>query len=427
MARLESIKFLPQSPILVGDKIVWTPAQFRKVDRLPQLFWEDGSPWREANLWLHERAFVDHKNSQTVLACATAVLAYAKWLEQTQTKWWDFPERKKDRCLVRYRGDLIAARDKGQLAPSTTSERMRVVINFYRWLKVQGVLSVDGPLWADRVAQVNWADSFGMKRTLAVLSSELAIPNRSMPCDGPEQGLFPVSTADRDAFLLFAKEHASEELFLFLSLGFFTGMRLGSLADLKLKTLANAVPDQRCKDLFRLSIGPGARPPVATKFGVTGASYIPRVLLERLRGYANSTRRLLRQAKAGPAHGDLVFLTKYGNPYAQRGLDKSVAINVEMWAIKKKASAAGIEMARDFWFHQSRATFGTELARIILKHGSAQEAVAMVMEALLQRNESSALHYIRFVERTPIKIDVANEFTRAFLGVVGRSEESNGR
>jgi hypothetical protein len=93
-----------------------------------------------------------------------------------------------------------------------------------------------------------------------------------------------------------------------------------------------------------------------------------------------------------------------------------------MWSLRRKAFASGIEAAKGFWFHQTRATFGTELARIALRYGNAQEAVALVKEALLHRDESSALHYIRFVEKTPIKIEVANEFTRSFLGIFGNKE-----
>jgi integrase len=261
-------------------------------------------------------------------------------------------------------------------------------------------------------------DAFGIGRTYAVLSSELSIPNRTASSDAPEGGLMPVSATDRNRFLDFVHENASQEIFLLLSLGFFTGMRLGTLVDLKVRTLTNAFPDPRCGDLYRIEIGPGARPPVATKFGTTGQIYIPRTLLNHMLNYAKSTRRVLREAKAVPENRDLVFLTKFGNPYAQRGSNKSVAVNVEMHSLRKKAAGAQIEMAKDFWFHQSRATFGTELARIALKYSTSKEAISIVREALLQRNEESALHYIRFVEKTPIKIEIANEFTRSFLGVL---------
>jgi hypothetical protein len=417
MARIEVINFQTTSAEVMADKVVWTGDHLhREVFQLPQIFWGDGSPWREANLWAYERAVDCHRDQKTVLAGIAALTGYANWLERNEVDWTFFPEKKRDRCLVRYRGDLIESRDRGQLAPSTVSERMRVVISFYRWAKTSGVLSVAGPLWRDKIARFVRPNAFGMERTYAVLSSELSIPNRTTSSDAPEDGLMPVSSADRNSFLSFAYENASEEIFLFLSLGFFTGMRLGTLADLRTKTLEGALPDPRCSDLYRLHIGPGARPPIATKFGVSGHIYIPLALLERVREYMSGARRLLRESKARPEHKDLVFLTKYGNPYAQRGAQKSVAVNVEMHTLKKKAAVAGLEMARTFKFHQSRATFGTEFARIALEYASPIEAISMVKEALLHRSEASALHYIRFVEKTPVKIELANEFTRSFLG-----------
>lgn len=418
MARLESVVFQPHRVKVESNRLIWTSTTPSwKVNDLPQLCWRSGEPWREANLWAYEGAVVEHKHPRTVLSNASALLSYARWLEDTNTLWWDFPARKADRCLHRYRGHLIDARDNSHLSPSTVSQRMRVVVSFYRWLKQQGLLSVECPTWRERVIGINVPDAFGFNRTLTVRSTDLAIPNRPAPGEGLEDGLLPVSTVDRDALLTFALQHASEELFLLLSLGFYTGMRLGTLADLKVSTLSNAVPDPCCPHLYKLAVGPGAHPSVATKFGVTGQVWIPLALLNRMQEYARSARRLQREVLAGSDKKELVFLTKYGNYYAQRGANKSVAVNVEMSSLRKKACDAGLQMAAHFRFHQSRCTFATELARTALTIGNAACAVAIVKQALLHRHESSSLAYIKFVERTPIKIEAANEFTRAFLGL----------
>jgi integrase len=426
MARMEAVQFQNYAFRIDADRVVWSlEGSVDKVPSLPQIFWKDRGPWREANLWAHERAVEHHKDRSTVLAELTGLYQYAKWLEENNIDWMYFPEKKKERGIFRYRGFLIDGRDKGALAPSTVAERMRVVICFYRWAKANGILSVAWPLWRDKTARFTRPNAFGMERSFAVLSSELSIPNRVTRSDSPEDGLMPVSSIDRNLFLRFARENTSEEIFLLLSLGFFTGMRLGSIVDLKVNTIANALPDPRCNDLFRLELGPGARPPVATKFGVTGHVYIPKSLLDHIREYADGTRRLLREAKALPNDRDLVFLTKYGNPYAQRGVDKSVAVNVAMHSLRKRATAAGIKIAREFWFHQTRATFGTELARMALKFGDPKDAISIVKDALLHRNEESAMHYIRFVEKTPIKVEMANEFTRSFLGAFRVEEKAH--
>lgn len=423
MARLESVNFIPHRSTVIEGRVHWTAVvHSRAIKGLPQLFWANGSPWREANLWFMDRASTRDVDLKTVQAKATCLHAYANWLEASGSMWWDFPARKENRCLVRYRGALVEARDNSELAPSTVSQRMRVVIGFYRWLRVTGLLSPDWPMWLERTVGIHLTNSFGLERTLAVTTTDLSIPNRPRAGERLEDGLLPVSAADRNQILEFAREQASEELFLLLTSGFFTGMRLQTLTDLKIQTLINAVPDPADPNLYRLAVGPGASPSVETKFGVTGQVWITKDLLDEILRYSYSERRLKREIKASSDYKNLVFLTRFGNPYAQRGSGKSVAINVEMHYFRKIALANGLQSMRDFRFHQTRCTFATELARIAIGAGGGIHAVAIVKEALLHKHESTALKYIKFVEKTPIKQELANTFTRAFLGIISGQE-----
>lgn len=419
MARLEHILYVPHRAELDGGKINWNQVKNgRMIDALPQIIWNDSTPWREANLWALERATGREVGIKTVEANCTALHAYSNWLEETGNDWWAFPAKKADRCLVKFRGALIDARNKGEIAPSTASQRMASVVKFYRWLYEKGFLSPGSPMWTARPVPIKVTDKVGLERTILVNSTDLAIPNRSAPGERLEGGLLPVSAADRDTILKFSSEHASEELFLLLTLGFFTGMRLGTLADLKIQTLDRAVPDPNSPDLFLLAVGPGADPPVHTKFGVTGNIWIARVHLEQIRSYAYSVRRLKREASAASPNKDLVFLTRFGNSYAQGRSEKSVALNVEIHSLRKIGIAHGIAVFRHLHFHQTRCTFATELARLAIRIGGALYAIAIVKEALLHKDEATSLKYIRFVEKTPIKIEMANIFTREFLGVV---------
>lgn len=421
MARLESICFIPHRSSVIDRSVIWSPVSGGNViNGLPQLFWEDGSPWREANLWAQERATSTDVSLKTVQSNITALQSYANWLEETGTKWWDFPLKKSDRCLVRYRGALIRARNEGKVAPSTASQRMAALVRFYRWLYSSGLVSPDWPMWHERVVGIHLVDHVGFTRTVAVKTTDLSIRNRKAVGEKLEDGLLPVSVKDCDSLLLFAKENASEELFLMLSLGFFTGMRLGTLTDLRIETLDHAMPDSSGEELYRLWVGPGASPPVHTKGDVTDYIHITRTHLDALREYFYSVRRLTRQALASPKNRNLVFLTRFGNPYSSRGSDKSPAINVEMHALRARGTSQGVEVLRHFHFHQTRCTFATELARLAISAGGAINAVAIVKEFLLHKLEQTALRYIKFVEKTPIKEEAANAFTRSFLGVVNR-------
>lgn len=377
-------------------------------------------PWREANLWLHENAATRDVTLLTVQTTGTGLHAYAKWLEENSVDWRHFPARKADRCLVRYKGSLIEARDKGILAPSTASQRMRVTVRFYRWLGVTGLISPAWPMWREQTLGIRLTDPLGFDRTVRVTTTDLRISNRKSHGLRLEDGLLPVTVATRDNILGFCRERASEELFLMLALGFYSGLRISSIANLKVQSLTNAVPDPATPELYKIAVGPGADPPVATKYSVTGQAWIPRELLDQLLKYSHSIRRLQREEKARPENKDLVFLTRFGNPYAQRATDKSVAINVEIHALKKLAVKYDADVPKDFHFHQSRCTFATELARLAIRFGGPINAISIVKDALLHKNESISINYIKFIEQSPAKEAAANAFTVAFLGVLSQ-------
>lgn len=390
------------------------------IESMPQLFWSNGMPWREANLWAIERVTSGNVLLKTVASNMNGLLNYAKFLEFNDIKWFEFPIRKADRCLVRYRGTLIKLRDNGEIAPATASEYMRTCVMFYRWASNKGFLSDVGTLWNDKLYTIKYFDKVGFERAISGVTADISIPNRKRIGEVLEGGLLPVSAQDRDLILDFTKNSCSIELYLILSLGFFTGMRLGSICDLKIQNLEHAVPDPHAIGLLRLAIGPGASPPVHTKFNITGHVWIPRSLRDYLLEYVKSLRRATREYRASPENKNLVFLTRFGNPYGRRGSDQSSAINVEMSELRKKGIKSNIQILKEFHFHQSRCTFGTELARLALSTcKDANLVIAIVGNALLHGPNSEAItfRYIKFIQTFPIKEALSNRFFSEFSGV----------
>ncbi|MGV8892278.1 MAG: tyrosine-type recombinase/integrase [Burkholderiaceae bacterium] len=354
---------------------------------------------------------------ETIESNMRGLLHYATFLEGEDLTWHTFPPLKADRCLVRYRGYLKKQIKSDRLAPSTASARMRHVILFYRWVQINRLLQSDELLWKDIPIHIKYFDAVGFERTMTRITTDISISNRKRHGERLEDGLLPVSIEDRNAILQFAKETTCEELFLFLAIGFFSGMRLGTICDLKIQTLENAVPDPANVGMFNLAVGPGASPPVRTKFGVTGQIWITEELLELLKSYASSLRRLNRETKALYEDRNLLFLTRFGNSYARGNAEKSSAINVEMSKLRKAAKINGLLALSHFRFHQSRCTFGTELARIALCVGDNISAIQFVRDAMLHKHEATTLKYIKFLERTPIKQAAANAFSEAFMGI----------
>lgn len=429
MATLERIHFMPHNLERRESIVIYSVSSSRpSLEGLPQIFWAECTPWREANLWAVERVTTGEATLKTVVSNMNGLLNYAKFLESSGLHWFEFPARKAERCLVLYRGTLIKMRNAGQISPSTASEYMRNCIMFYRWVRHRGLLAPHVPLWREKPYVVKFFDQVGFERTLNGTTTDLSIPNRKRLGQTLEDGLLPVSETDRDTILDFAAENATPELYLMLALGFFTGLRLGSICDLKVQTLEHAVPDPSAKGLLRLAVGPGATPPVHTKFGVTGQVWIPEALRDELLEYAMGWRRMERATKTAPENSELLFLTRFGNSYGRRGTDQSSAVNVEMSDFRKRGVKAGLQVLRRFRFHQSRCTFGTELARLALSAcADAALVIAIVSDALLHapNSEATTFKYIRFVQALPIKQALSHNFMVAFSGV-GVKRRQNG-
>ncbi|RDL42574.1 site-specific integrase [Marinomonas piezotolerans] len=421
MASLELIHYQPRRAEINYGSLQWKDLKRKPIQNLPQIVWEDNSTWAEANLWALYQATSSKRDLKTVRSNMAHLLGYAKWLEAESLDWWHFPERGSERCLIRFRGALVAARNNGELAPSTASQRMAAVIRFYKWMLSRRLISPEWPMWEERSVGITLTNSFGLEHTMRVASTDLSIPNRKVAgAIQLEDGLLPVSVSAMKEILALSDRVATEELSLMLRIGFFTGLRIGSITDLKVQTLHNAtlVPEVGWK---RLAVGPGARPTVSTKFGVSGSVPIPEELLETLIAYSMSTRRLKRQMLANPEDQDLLFLTRYGNSYSG---DDSRAVNVEMSRLRSAGIKQGIKVLRDFHFHRTRATFATELMRVALKFMPVGDAIQFVREACLHRDESTTMKYIKFIEANKAMAEAADAFTNMFMGLArGSSDE----
>lgn len=114
-------------------------------------------------------------------------------------------------------------------------------------------------------------------------------------------------------------------------------------------------------------------------------------------------------------------MTRDGNAFGKGDGNASRGISVQLGRLRKAGEITGIDAFRNFRFHQSRCTFATELARAALKHGTVSIAIQLVQQALLHKSEKTTLTYIRFIEKTAAMAEMADSFTRDFLGIA--SEE----
>lgn len=415
MATLEYIQYIPHRPEIAGGAVKWVPDTLvRSVDRLPQVFWSDGKPWREVNLWSLEMGRNRDVKLRTVISLMEHLHKYAEWLEETQIDWRHFPQTKAERVLVLYRGRLVDARDHGTLMPSTTSARMNAVIRFYRYAAGRNFISRDATKWRDKSVVLRYFDTVGFERTMSRITTDVSIPNRARPGLRLEDGLLPLTDQNKLELLQFANENASQELYLMLLIGCYTGARLGTILTLRTTALNNAVRDPKLPNMWLIKIGPGTG--ISTKFDVSGDLMISDQLMSILRTYATSRCHLDRAIKAKDSNKTYMFLTRFSNPY------KVVAVDREMVDLRRAGQAAGLKFLQKFKFHQTRATYGTWLIKICLGCMSVKAAIQYVKLAMHHKHESTTFGYITFVENTKEKIEIDKAFTEAFLGLSTRRD-----
>lgn len=410
MARLEYIDYQTHRAVRCNGCVVWSADEAMPIfNDLPQIYWDSGIPWDEVNLWATEMALDRRVQPATICSLMEHLHKYASWLEETHIDWRHFPKRKADRVLDKYRGELVKSRDKGRLSPSTATARMNATIRFYRYAEGNGLIGETGQKWQTRTAVIHFHDTAGFIRSIARETTDLAIPNRTRAGTFVEEGLAPLSGEHMLALLKYTQKSASEELHLMLLTGFFTGARIGTITALTLPALEGAVRDAHVKGMWNVPVGPGTGIP--TKLSVSGNLLIPNELMARLREYAYSKRHINRVIKARDVHKPLLFLTRQGLPF------KPTAINREMVEVRRDAYRSGLKFMDRFKFHQARATFGTWLMSIALKEVSVQSAIEFVKRSMHHKHESTTFRYVRFIEHTKAKIEVANAFSHAFLGL----------
>ena len=65
MASLEFINYEPRSAKVSENKLSWIKLKRKKIERLPQIIWEDNFTWAEVNLWALDQAVSSKRDLKT--------------------------------------------------------------------------------------------------------------------------------------------------------------------------------------------------------------------------------------------------------------------------------------------------------------------------------------------------------------------------
>lgn len=414
MAKIENIKLKVQTIKIKYQEVDFVQSKYITDHYLPQIYWFDSSPWDEVNLYAYYLLINENLNIKTVKANIFHLHAYATWLEENNVDWLDFPDIKSERCLVIFRGYLIKKREALELAPTTTTQRMRAVIKFYRWVKEKKLINTEFQMWKNKIYKKKIMNKFGFESTIDIMSTDLAIPYVNINTDAKlEGGIYPINPREVSTILNVAKNKSSLELYLILKLGFYTGMRIGTISDLKVETLENSILLKN-KTMSTIRVGPNTSPAVSTKYSKDGNILIPTDLVHELIEYCYSIRRLKRVTRAENSNSNLIFLTRSGNRYLD--LDNK-SINVAMHRLRREGIKLGYNAFKSFHFHQTRATFATVLMEYCLTKMSPMSAMQLVKDACMHKDEQVTFKYIKFLENSKNLEKISNQYTNIFLGI----------
>ena len=414
LIRYKSHKFDLTNVNSLGDLEALTPLESRKPKDMSMVMGDNGEPWIEAFQFLINKS---HLNPKTILSNAKDLTAYLTFLELQGINWLHFPKRKSERCLYRFREYLI---DPLRVSETRLTEQRRInlIISFYKWADHEGFIDNGIEKWTDRNISVHFYNSVGFKRSISVATTDLRISARKSNTGTVEGGLMPLHPDDRDTLIKYLRSSTSttHQMFLHMfSLGFWSGARSETIRTLGISNLEKAKKahpfDKYTPEIVYLAIGGNTG--VKTKYDVQGYLLIPKPVFNELYSYAYSAERLLRGAKARASgkNEDILFLSKYGNPISE---DSFTALMSEL---RVQLVADGLTHFHNLKFHQSRATCGTELAITILKNGGTDmDAISIVRDWLMHKEESTTWSYIKFVRDHAWTEDFANEFVKHFLG-----------
>ncbi len=400
MAHLEIVNFTPMKPVVSLDEVLWKiDRKLQAIPDLPQIFWSNGNPWSEANLWALIKCTQGSK-VQTVASLMSHLAAYADWLEQTDQDWMASPKRVGDSALARYRSDLLRMRKMGAISPSTATARMRALIQFYNAFGLDGQMSPisekqDFPLSMDRTQSPG-------HRT----RSDLAIANTVQREAKLEDGTLAMTQDQVLQLMRFTVSEGLEELNLILSLGFLSGARSITITSLKEKDVLQAKPVPGLRSIYQIRVGP--RTDVPTKDDIPGDLYVPKDLLEALKTYARSQGRAERQTRSRPEFRDLLFLAPRGNSY------KFESFNRLITQLRRRCINAGLLFMASFKFQQTRCTFGVWLMRLTLGFAEKTIAIGFVCSAMQHRTEAITQRYFRHLRQSDCDVRVPAAFSSAY-------------
>lgn len=364
--------------ITVNDQII----KNNIYNFLPIILNADGSPWIHSTLYIIDKAKNDFSYNPVTYHCIVSDLTnFKNFIDENNIDLYDFPEQKLLRPTYKYRNFLVNQIQNGKLSSQTVKRRVSTMIQFYRYLILEGFFIPKNIPWCESDTYVNTFDKVGFRYQLKKTKTDLTIKSQKeinpYSTDIRDEGrLRPLEIEEQSALIETLISLENTEMLLIHLIALFTGARIQTVLTLK----RSLFEEDTSTINYEIRILTGENTDIDTKNNKNIILIMPKWLYEMIRIYKYSNRASNRVKKnKDPISEDFLFLSNRGTPYylsrkhlKDSKLDIKTLHNGE--AVRQFIKNRVIPMMRKrlarsnytYKYHDLRATFGMNLTSSLL-------------------------------------------------------------
>lgn len=243
-----------------------------KIPGIRAVIWKNNEVWTEATAFIAEHALTKHAMGgplDVLEGYAGSLRAYADFLEnwkgrkdkQEKLKWECIPSDQFERPTYLFRGHLIELVNSGAIKRSTAARHISAIRQFYQWALSYDLILEGAEPYRTKKKKIKYVDNTGLTRTKNLITSDLSIKTRKVTTCELEDGVYPITIEQTDSLLKHACGKVSQEFLLILKLGFFTGMRIGTIMGLTQTALRRHFESRELPGWYSIEVGPNVNIP----------------------------------------------------------------------------------------------------------------------------------------------------------------------
>ncbi len=398
----------------------------------------DGSPWKQANLYLLSK-LKDFKlpSHKTLASIANDLVAFKRFVDNEHIHYLSSPKRKINRPTIRYRFHLQDEINSGKQAIATAKRKMQNIIGFYRWLMTAQKIVFEFPLWNESEVFVSFKNSYGFSGSKKVSTTDISIKCPTQPQtyseylnDGGQ--LKPYNKAEQEAIIQALITIGNTEMTLAFLIALTTGVRIQTVFTLREKHITQNISSSVNEIPILIGRGTG----IDSKNQKNYTIFLSAWLNEKINIYLSSERRKRRLNNAKSItekENAYLFITKDGNPYymAENDIHRTKYLNPPAGNSVRQfiKNQLEIQLAKQgdvlsVKFHNLRASYGMNLVEFHLKNvndGSIPlfKVLKFVMERMGHNSIETTEQYLNYKMNSQILLSTQKEFEKYLHDTIG--------